>query len=241
MARKDESVGRGWSQSGELLTGSSLVRGSSKAVNLQAKLQEDDSLTVQFNVEKKSDFVANPQAEIVSSVEGNTVRRVVTVIDGASITTRGRNIRVIARDFTDASFGPGRKYVVSILATLGVRAGSKQPPILIPLTYFDMLGVESPIGAAISLATGQNNTIVIPPDAGVTMVHTAVWVDTGAAGPVPEQSLFVSHENSSTVMKYYDPLTFSDWVPIAPNSSIIRISNNSTFPSYWQVTFGVDG
>jgi len=232
---------RGWSKSGNLFTGHDpRATTPPSALSMQADLNQEDSVTTQFNLEADPGIITNTRAEIVSSVKGQSVRRLVTVVDGMSITTRGKSITVKVRDFTDPSLSDGQKYSVNILSTLGVRAGSKQPPILIPLTYFDPLGVETVINAAISIASGTTVTLDIPNDAGICMVHTTVWVDSAGVA-IPAQSLFVSHENNTTVMKYYDPFSFPDWVPLAPNSNILRLSNSSGFIAYYQVTFGIDG
>jgi hypothetical protein len=231
----------GWSASGDLVTGSG-VSGSQSYVGMQASLPREDSLTVQFNVQG-----INPvcRAEITASVQGNRVKRLLSVSDGASITLRGKNIDVRVKDFTSTG-GPfpvaGTKYQVSILGTLGVRAASKQPPLLDPLVYRTTVGgANIVIDGPILVLAGSTIFVPIPEDSGVNSVF--VTVDDGTGVTVFTQNEIVVRHMSigGTAMKAYSPYIWADWVPVTSNSSFIGITNRSAVEAFASITFGIDG
>ena len=233
----------GWSQSGDLLTGRGLV-GRGKAVQLQATLPKPDSVTVQFNL--ATEGICNARAEIVSNVEGNEIRRLVSVIDGMSVTIRGQTVRVTARDFTVAALSNNVAYNVGILMTAGVRGANKQPPLLSPLYYTPTAPptTQVAIQTFIPVPPGTTLFVPIPEDAGVISVYTTVAITGGIpVAPVPSQGFVVTHQdNAGDRFRMYDPRDFPDWVPLAPNSEMIALTNNTVASSAeFSLVFGIDG
>lgn len=236
----------GWATTGELVTGAG-VEGSKKPIHLQANLEHPQSLTVQFSVlVSPSTTQSNPntRATIVSTVNGNSVQRIISVYDGMSITLRGQSIDVNVRDFTVASVSTGRQYTVGCLATLGVRASWKQPPILTPLTFGTAPTgpFATPIVAAIPVPVASSRFLQIPQDAGINSVNVTVSNTAGVI--IPDDNVWVAMENSPgfAIQRIYDPRDY-DWVPIAPNSDIIELRNIGTNgeQALFTVTFGIDG
>lgn len=233
----------GWSQSGPLTTGKGINGGKGQSVSLQAKLSHPDSLTVQFNLSGPKTGRANCRANISATVEGNEVNRIVTVMDGASITLRGQVINVEARDFTDPAIDNDNNYNVEILATLGVRAGNKQPPILNPLvksTNFGSVGVLSPIVAVIVVPALGTTFVPIPNDAGVISAFVTVISDGTAF--TQDEVLVQHYTTTGTVLRDYDPRNY-DWVPLTPTTGSLGLKNNQAAAknALFAVTFGVDG
>lgn len=233
----------GWGVTNPLTTGpltfpNRYITGGNEKVHLQANLERDDSVTTQFFV---SDTRVRPVATITSSVNGNSITRRVSVINGASITTRGKTIDVDVKDYTAAGLALNNvSYSVSILATVGVRGSTKMPPLLNPLVFKDNAGVIQPIIGMITIPSGQLATIPVPADAGVTSVFvTAIADDTTKIAT--EDQLRVLQKIAGTTVRAYDPRTWNDWVPLEASTDVIEIDNISTGQYEFAVTFGVDG
>jgi hypothetical protein len=241
MASQGDEL-RGWAQTGNLFTGAGTDgTGKGGAVTLQAKLSRPDSLTTQFNV---SGPFANIRAEIISDVNGNDVRRLISVVDGMSITTRGKTIKVKVKDYTTAGISDNEKYTVSILSTLGVRAGFKQPPYLTPLEYEQITPVPVgpailPVVSQIPLGVGGGTVdVAIPPDAGVNSVYVSM-ISEGQT--IPYGELIVEHQIGAVIFQAYDPREH-DWVPLYPGSTNVRLINfSATLEASAMVFFGIDG
>lgn len=239
-----ESI-RGWAQGGELVTGGG-INGSRRGVSLQAALEQEDSVTVQFNVTGPESLVANIRAVISATLpSGGSVNRTVTVVDGASITVRGMNVKVMVRDYTISTLSSGVAYQVDILATIGVRASNKQPPLLFPLTYQSALvaplGVTA-IASTIIVPAGSTRWTQVPPDSGVNSVYVSCIGDAVTPDPARGQ-IRVTHDTAAPAItqRNYDPRNFPDWVPLAPNTAFIGLTNISAVEVQFAVTFGVDG
>jgi len=236
----------GWGQSGDLFTGGLLVdavsgriRGSSRGVNLQDRIEHPQSITIQFNISKAD---ANCIARISSTVNGVEAIRQVNVIDGASVTLRGQAFSVVARDFTAPAISTDVKYNVGILAAIGERAGYKQPPILAPLTFGTTFAgpFTSIIASQIVVAPGATRFVQIPEDSGANSVYVTADPATVAAG----YGFTVNHYTfAGAIRRRYNPLTWPDWVPIAPGAFAIGLENSAASPDNvsFAVTFGIDG
>ena len=237
MAKQKGKI-TGWAGTADLVTGRG-VNAKFSRFPVQAELEEEGSLTTQFNLIGPT---ANCRAEIISLVNGNAVRRVITVIDGASITTRGKNINVRVGDFTDSNISSGEAYQVAVLSTLGIRAGFKQPPYLIPLTFGTQVnGPFSPATGVIDISSPGSVYVPVPENAGVNSVFVTVASIDGT--PVPQESIRVFHltPGGGLAMNAYDPRNY-DWVPLGPNTTIIQIFNSNSSPDVQiAVTFGIDG
>jgi hypothetical protein len=228
---------RGWSASGDLVTGQG-INGGLKQINLQARLEHEDSLTTQFNI---SGIAASCRAEIVSLLGGNSVRRVVSVIDGMSVTTRGKNISVSVRDFTHPGTSNGKTYQVAILSSLGVRASSGQPPMLAPLIYNVVFndGIDLPIQGSINVPPASEYFVPIPSDCGVNSVFVSVYTP-----GIPDVNDFSANQRNdgSVILSSYDPTAVRGWVPVQPNAFAIGLSNiDAALTAQFAVTFGIDG
>lgn len=252
MARGYQYEGiRGWSQGGKLVTGGlivpsgatdvNLIRGSG-GVSMQAALQEEDSLTTQFNI--SGNVPANAQADITSSVGGNEIRRVITVADGAAITTRGMNVRVVVRDFTDSSINTGNEYNVQIVSTLGVRANFKQPPFLVPLVYrvTAVGGVLAVYQGSILIPPTIESFVPLPNDAGINSVFISVISADPTVVFAASEISARSYTSAALIINQYSPIGNPDWVPITPNTAQIGILNSAAGANaVVSVFFGIDG
>lgn len=234
----------GWSQSGPLRSGSGPKGSRGVAVGLQANLLHEDSLTIQFTKSGPTANAGNPVtgatiAEIVSSIEGNDVRRRMTVIDGSAITVRGKTINVTVRDFTNSA--SPLPYDVSIVASLGVRAANKQPPFITPLE-FSIGGVTSIISGTIPVPTGGTATVNVPEESGVISVYSTA-ISAASASTIGQNEIRVNHTDAGAVVqKSYNPIIFPDWVPIAPYTTQIQLINLHPVDTVnFSLAFGIDG
>jgi hypothetical protein len=236
---------RGWSSSGTLVSKDPL-----KTINLQANFVEPVAYTVQFSVtnikaQNGSASIGSyiPTAEIVWSVTGNSVRRLVSVVNGTSVTGVGQGCRVLVRDSTPPTdISVVMAYDVSILIAPGDRAANQTQPILVPLTS-GHLGRTCP-GRVLVLPQTYVD-VPVPENAGVIAVAVTVsgMLDVGGL-VITEADAFVSHVNLFNEVKRYNPKDY-EWVPIGPETTIIRMYNYFPVVSnnvlLYNVTFGIDG
>jgi hypothetical protein len=252
----------GWSATGTMRND-----GQSKAAHLQVNFLEREerpnpskNYTVQFSVgptfihstKAMSPKPVNPIAEIVWSVEGNSVRRLVSVTNGMSVTGVGEAVKVSVSDATLESFaGQSVDYQVDITVAPGTRASIQQPPTYYPQTR-EHSGIYSVSGVGPIAAPGNTVDVPVPDNAGVISyflewlaydsVSQAIIATTQADWYIEELAA------GGLTLKKYSPLNTNGWVPISPGASILRI--HGLFPTIgalvsWQLdvntTFGIDG
>src|SRR4029079_9412171 len=241
----------GWAQGGPLVTGSggTALTGRGGAVNMKAELAREDGVTIQFNVSLPSRNVRpHTQATIVSTIAGNEVKRRITVVDGSSITVRGKTIQVQARDYTLPSIDIDHEYNVEILATLGIRASINQPPVLEPLIYATsfanfVAGTFIPVTGTIVVAPGAVAVVPIPEDSGVNSVLVTAGRN-NAAGVFDQDDVSCYQVDiAAVIQRVYNPMIYTEFVPIVSNSSGIALLVKAGAPDSveFAVSFGVDG
>jgi hypothetical protein len=186
--------------------------------------------TVQFNVDV--DGVQdplfrylNPVATVIWSVEGNSIRRRLSVVNGTSLTGVCDAVEVTVVDETDFFPPPGPiDYQITISVTPFPRPRSGSPPIL--------RGTATPVAVA---GGGPAVLVPVPFDAGANSVMVLAS-STGGAIPVAGQ------EDTNTVnLASWTPDT--NFVPLLPQAGNISLSNLGPPASSasFSVLFGVDG
>lgn len=249
----------GWSKSGKIKVGGPTF-GGDPGVNLQVdfsgykvddvgQIKRDPRqrpasvYTVEFNVDTSNipktptpatapHVHVNPVATIDFSTEGNTVRREIACVNGASISGVCDHVNVIVRDFSTDSAGdavaPGTNldYIVSILVTPGTRPAKHTPPYLAAAVAGSLF--------SITLGPAASTTIVIPPDAGV---NTIIVFANGTGTPVVRQLDF-----GAFILAEYEP-TFPEFVPLIPQAQSILLLNSggAGTTEVMTVLFGIDG
>jgi len=211
----------------------------SKTVSLQANFAQGKRgagpYTIQFSIGPQLKFRllqgGNPtqaEATIDWSVEGNTIRRVVSVSNGMSVSGVAQAVRVVVNDTTlpNTPAQPG-DYLVEITVAPGTRPGSNIFPTL-------MRAVNSTL-------IGAGLTITIPIPEGIGISSISVPIASVPGGPIPDQGLQVKQGNTvPTDFVTYDPRT-DQWVPLFPGATVIRLTNNTAFQILAMVIFGIDG
>jgi hypothetical protein len=189
------------------------------------------------------DTLINPVAEISWSVEGNTIRRVVSVTNGAAVTGVGQGVKIVVTDQTlqsSLAIDGAALYRVDITVAPGSRPSENQPATFNPRLATGTSTIDVPPGGP---ATGV--AIDIPINAGVISTFvTAVPNDFSA---IPQNTAIVSMLNNSNVLiRNYDPNEFTGFVPVtATCARLLLINNMPVGPGVptlnFAVTFGIDG
>jgi hypothetical protein len=226
----DDGLGRlerhnkkeGWSAS-RTLTHKDLL----KEVSLQVDFPTSKNYTAQFRLmgdlrNKKT------QAEITWTVEGNQIRRVITVADGVSIQGSGQNVAIKIKDVSTANLIPGSSadYTALVVVAPGTRGSTSNPPTL--------------AGGFFIVADANTQDVATPSDSGV--ISVAVTLGTGIPGtPIAQNSVMIAQlDSGGNVLARYDPRNYF-WVPLHPGCSKITIINNSGAPITTSVEWGIDG
>lgn len=223
---------QGWQQSGTLTTGD-----TTKQVSMQADFPVAGYYTVQFGVKPPElpPPTAQPafdiEAEITWSVEGQFVRRLVSVGNGTSVSGPGQAVKVTIRDKTAETFPltAALDYTVSVQVTPGTRPAEERPPIL---RGFPEVVDVAPLGVT---------SIDVPPDAGVISVETTAGIFTFPPATA-QANVQVVQSTAGVVLKAYMLGDVKGFVPLAPNARLVSIRNNSAVDTYRiQFTWGIDG
>ena len=218
----------GWSATGTLTPFD-----SNKSVSLSAIFEETGTYTVILGATfpNNATNLAPIQAEatVEWSVEGNTVIRKVSVGQGTSIQGAAQAVRVIVKDVS-SNAGPAPDYDVTILVVHGSRGVTPLPPVLEPPLNGGSVGIN-PNGTA---------DIIVPQNCGVRSVNVTVGNISGAV--IPDGSIVVQQIVNGGVgrLRLYDPRN-TDWVPVAPTVTIIRLRSFLAFPIEANVVFGIEG
>ena len=252
---------KSWSKSQYLTTtrevsqsGNSNARG----FTFQQTLPDAGNYTVQFRISAQtaldgSNNVGNvtPTARIQWSIGGNTVQRIISIYDGASLTGVGDHVRVDVYDETNPNdIAPGyeQKYLVAVTVSEGERGANKQPPTY---TQYIVNGGNIHFGSTYVTSTEGDFAVPVPLDAGVISVFVTAY---GFTGRDPASPAILTEDQVSValltadniVIRQYDPRDY-DWVPLPPQCRAIDLRNNMGTSEeemktiLFAVTFGIDG
>lgn len=230
---------KAWSSAGIISNGGYAVNPVS--VDLNVNFPHPGEYTAQFNIDPILTIGQKCFAEIIWSVEGNSVRRVLSVLDGASITGRGQGIKVKIFDQSAAGGGVGTDpYRVAVLVTTGGRGTTAQPVIL----------DGDPTRAGISFVTTvppvATPEIDVPLDCGIIAAFINVAEVDAADAPIETDEILVTFfslpAGGGTALKRLNYSGCNKWVPIAPGTRSIQLRNNRPVGDvYYSITWGVDG
>lgn len=205
-----------------------------QGVALQANFETPGEYTVQFDLQATSEVeITNGPcraiAEIVWSVEGNDIRRRVSVAKGMSVTGIGQGVKVVIRDVSEG--GTTAQYTVSAVVARGARSAQQQPPILEDANIFLL-----PAG-------GGAEQIEVPQNAGVISVYVPIATSgSDRWEAIPDGIVEVIHaDGAGGANKRYNPLAFQ-WVPLSPGTLNIIVSSGTTAPELqFKPVWGIDG
>ena len=215
----------GWAQSGNLYTGT-----DNSVVKLMVERFDRAAVyTVQIglNVGDADGQPVQAEAEVIWSINGTPIRRVVSVSQGCSISGVTESARVTVYDKTPHVEGSTvYEYVALVNVAPGPRAATTLPPFLRtwPTTQ--------------SLAASDSTQVQVPDNAGVVGFRLSVFA-AGAAG-----ATVVMTDNLGTVYDQYivPPGANSIFVPLAPGTTQIVVTNNDAAnPIYLSGQWAIDG
>jgi hypothetical protein len=211
------SLSRGsWGIGGDLFTQNPI-----KSVGLQATFPYPENYTIQFGVNgPPANVTYAVHAEVIWKVNGQPIRRVISVGNGVQITAPSEAVSVLVNDVTQLGLpNAGVKYSVNISVARGTRFGGvltlENPPL--PFSGGGGGGL-TPIPGA-----GGTQAFPIPQNSGVVGVEVALTSTT--APPVPVVAVVDQLDPIGNVIKRYNPITLPGFIPVAPQASVILVTN----------------
>lgn len=225
----------GWGVGGVIVPPGFLAAGGTKpqaaqtSLSLQCRLDKPQVMTVSFEIGPShpaggGDANNDPVAIVQFSTNGVTVRRKISILNGAQISAPAEYVEVkVFDESTDALSAP---YQCDVNVTPGTRGGFVQPT----------LQNESEVTAN---AGGGNAIFSVPQDAGITTFRVLAYNPTGV---VDMTKLIVEQTNSAgTIMGFQDPNAIG-WVHLAPECTTIVVTNNgATVDANVYIQWGVAG
>jgi hypothetical protein len=230
----------GWSGGGPLtINGGPNVQATAQA---DFPKKEGAMHTVQFQVSpptpplvgaKSLDGTYAAYAMIQWSVNGVQINRVISVVNGMSISGVGESVKIFVVDATPVSSNqtPGLIYTVDITIAVGSRPSNTNPPYWAPVPYF-----------ALFIATaGPVITIPIPQNIGANSLFIQMVYLSGAGIPEPSQAVVVIQNQAGVNLATYNPSDYTDFVPLPPQAALIVFSNPGTGDASFNYMLGIDG
>lgn len=188
------------------------------------------------NIDSTADEYANFDcvADIRYTVEGVTVRRLVSIANGVAISGTADSVNVTIQDITSGADAQGIAYSIEVQIAPGIRSGYALPPTLEAFTSIvaDVPTIES---GPITLISGQTATYPVPQQAGVISVEIVVQTN----------SVNVSMGTPNGSLKKYtvNPGENFGFIVMAVNSAFLTITGLGTegVSSVHTVTWGIEG
>lgn len=210
--------------------------------SLQVDHLSADTYTVQFSIIPPAPIpsfgqTVNTLAIVRWKVQGQQMQRVVSVVNGTSISGLAEAVDVQVADysgFMTNAFGgpvnpPGRSYKVAASLTKGIRAATLVPPSL----------ALSP--GAVVPGVGLAN-FPVPPDAGVNCFYVTS-VSQGNT-TIDLQDIIVSQFYGSTnnfAASYPLAVDGNGWTPLFPGATNLSITTRDAAGTFMNVIWGIDG
>src|SRR5438477_11313093 len=225
MRLKDYS----WSKSGKLATGGGIIASAltSKEITLQADFQQETGgsgagyYTIEFGVSPPASGSCNPEAEILWKVGGNSIRRLVSVINGTVVSGAGQSVSL--RIFDNTIPIVPQPYLVDVQIVAGCRPSEQQPPRLdFPRT---LASIPTPSGPII-LIPGANGPYEIPNDAGVISFFALANRETPVIQQIQPGDLLIEMFGNGILNSVIDVTDANQWVPLPPGVSSITFQDN---------------
>ena len=176
-----------------------------------------------------------PRAEIIWKVDGQQLRRVVSVVSGASISGVANAVHVKIQDQSGvfSSLTDGSTYKVVATLSKGTRPTIMQPAVLMSVT-----------GQVIESGHVNPVRFQVPQDSGVVSIYTeTVGTEAEATHPLPGdvQVFFISQ--GGIVLGGYYPLIETGWVPLPPGTFEVHVGTSMAAPNTQTILpiWGIEG
>lgn len=219
---------------------------------LQANFPRSGYYTVQFSVSYpfvENEFPPNflTLAEVVWSVEGNFIRRLMSLYNGAVISGSGQAVKVTLLDYSSVAVGGPFQYGVSVQVTPDARPAEVAPPTYQANTDASIAESARPgLSAVTAIAAGASATFEVPKNAGVNGFMIQCTGRQVPSVPFVEQQLqdgvgiTVSNSLSSTVL-VLDGRSLDKWIPMPPDAAEIEVSNGSALDIAVTPIYAIEG
>ncbi len=221
---------QGWGAGGNINPAGTLspVPGGRKQISLQAELSPACVFTVQFtyNPLRSDSLTLNiPVAVISYAVNGVTVRRKISVYDGASISGPGQAVEVVAFDESTPDNDAAAPYYVGITVTPGTRGG------------FDIPTLQNTPSQRVS--AGSTTAYPIEPNTGAVLAKFDIGPDT-LTDTLDFTKYAVQFQDAFGVIlaSVQDP---RDWIPIPPGTTVAEFRSNDAKDANVRLVLGIDG
>jgi hypothetical protein len=226
----------GWAAAGRLSNGGFAQPG--EAVIMQVNLVPGE-YTVQISTSPIFQVTQKTYAEILWMAYGGLNRRLISVVNGTSISgvCNGVNVRVFDQSAIGGGFG-NEVYDVNITVAKGTRASTSQQPILEGFG-----GTSSPSVTVPPAASADEN---VPDNCGATAAFIAVSEVDAADAPISSDEISVTMmsnlNGTGVILKQLDFIGCNQWVPLAQGCKSITVTNHRAAGNIRKaVTFGIDG
>lgn len=243
--RTERASKKGWSTSGKItLVGNAVATGQPRSrgsASLQVNFPKVGYYTIQFSITPIGnwaiDIVRRAKATITWSVEGNSVRREIEVVDGTSISGTATAVNISIVDDSNVFFPvtADSVYVVSAQVTPGTRPtyGNSQPPMLLP---------DTNNGLQVALPAATARTFDIPQQSGVNQVFFYFSHENIPASLESVEINFIAPGGPTEILaRTFADLVVGQWVPLPPGTNDIIVENNSAAAIRVLPIFGIEG
>ena len=246
-AKDDKSVLvglEGWSGFFELIPGN-----SKKTPSLQVNFKRSGNYTIQFSVAypdvtSEATALFATLAEVTWTVEGNFVRRVMSLFNGSAISGTGQAVRVRFLDFCTPEIEYSGTYQVAVQVAPGTRP-AEQGPILFLNTDAN-LDVDSRRGVTptTTVAAGTSQDFDIPQDPGLNALIIYYALAEAVVPDLHRQvvdgvSVAIGASFGSAMVIGGDML--NKWFPLPPDAKTITITNSSLLSLQFTPIFATEG
>lgn len=250
--KKAESEVKSWSKFGPLRAG---IVGSAQVA--QVDLSTNPAYhTVQFAIkalDPQGALAVATVAEVIWSVQGNQIRRLINVTNGAALSGLADNVNIKIFDASSPAVWAGateenRTYFVSATMTKGTRPTLEQPPLL--NTRADITSQTDPNAAYLSspivvASGGGTGTWNVPENVGAISYYWTYAADappgvfTGSELTVTEQ---LPPTGAPQTANIGDVSCANQWRRLYPNVSRLLFTNNhASEAANISVIWGVEG
>lgn len=228
---------------------------------LQCELDEGTMYTIQFTVKTPDSIIdlsgSGSSFQVLAilewSVEGNTMRRIISVANGTSVTGAGKNVTIRVFDFSLLNVATTVQYLVSVNVAKTVRPSSQVQPLLAADTVRVLNGITQPAAPPYpglirlgndfirAVSSGAEMILDVPQDAGINAFYPI------AANSIDSHTLtgfeftIVARDIVEVPTITWDASSLNKWIPIPPALRTLNIRNDYSEVLQCGVIFGVDG
>lgn len=250
IGRRQREVKRAWAASETIEMGN-----RDRKLVLQAVFNDPGIYTAQFSVESKNldpDITPglNTMALVQWAVGGTTIKRLITVTNGTSITGAGQGVNVRVFDFSTVSALSTlqeREYLVACNVVPGGRAAGRIQPVVVGNNWQN--GVTDPPlfpgafypGNAITFSIAPAGTEIanIPQESGINAMMLSAY-PLNANELLGNDITFRFRANGSTFGSL-GAASINEWIPVPPGAREVVVTNNAAVNVVTATYFGVEG